>query len=129
MSDEAGTRARREEQRGNEKDREELESVLAVEHAWLRLKRENEDLRRQNEVLSETVQYLQEKLNEQEGRLPQIDGVLRDAEERLKNERREREMLEWEMEQLRERLHQAVNMVAGQRSGGWWTRILPKNNR
>ena len=126
MSDDAEARASRDEQQGNERDREELESVLAVEQAWLRLKRENEDLRRQNEVLSETVQYLQEKLNEQEGRLPQIDGVLRDAEERVMKERREREMLEWEMEQLRERLHQAVNMVAGQRSGGWWTRLFPK---
>lgn len=108
------------------KDFEDVNAVLAAEHAWLRMKRENEELRRRNEVAAETMQYLQEKLQEMEAQLHELHTEMTRTEDLISKERREREALEWEAEQLRTRLARAVDMISQERTHGWWKRLFFK---
>ncbi|MBW3621990.1 MAG: hypothetical protein KY468_01110 [Armatimonadetes bacterium] len=100
------------------------EAVMAVEQAWLRMKQELENLRRQNEVMSETLHFLQENVQAMEQQIAQLTGQVRRAEAETKEERHLREVAEWEMQQLQQRLNRAVDLIADERQKGWLARLL-----
>jgi hypothetical protein len=102
---------------------ERVEDVMAVEQAWLRLKRELEEERRQREIMGETLQYLQGTLRAMERQVAAAKEEARKAElcaeERVAEEVKRREVMQWEMDQLQARLSQAVDRIASERSRGW----------
>lgn len=104
----------------------EEETILAVEHAWMKLRQEMDEMHRRNEVLSETIHYLQEKAANQEVQLKEAQRLQKHAEERLKEETKQREQLAFENEQLQERLTKAVHLIAEERSRGWFNKLLKR---